>query len=139
MTLDNVPLSVWADVLHTFPPVMYRVDDNVVSRGGFVFPSEQAAFMTGRGGLHFWVCLEDAVEYAKSRGVERLYACPRLQTVAELTWEREWMLQQPQHTSPTLVLGVHGYSPPRAVRDELVVPGAERTVYRPHWLLCITL
>ena len=112
---------------------MYRVDkyDDVPTVGGFPFPASDTHYFTGLGGLHFWVELEDAVAYATENSMNHSFACERVQEEVVLLWSRELMAAQQVHVVPTLVQQVWGYSAPREMRDELVVPGVPPAVYRP--------
>ncbi len=137
--LIHVELSVWRDTLHMFPPVMYRVDDDADVNMGFRFPANDKPYFTGRGGLHFWVDLEDAVAFARGTSATRMYGCPRIQVLNVVPWQREWMssAHSPTHTVPTMVLGVDGYNAPRRVRNEIVVPGTHDSVLSLDWVVCI--
>ena len=90
---------------------MYRLDPGAEPAAGFTFPPNDKPYFTGRGGLHFWFNLDDAIAYVNHNSENRFYACPQVQVGVEVEWQREWMsaAYAPSHTVPTLVLGVQGY------------------------------
>ena len=118
---------------------MYRVDkyDHVRSHSGFPYPPLDTVYYTGSGGLHFWVELADAVAYTKENNLHHFFASPRVPEQAVIPWSRELMREQPVHLVPTLVLSVGGYSAPRRMRNELVLPGRPPLIYTPSLVMII--
>lgn len=137
--VDVACLDDWLAMQRRLPDMMFRVDSvsKVVSRGGFVVPHANAAYFTGRGGLHFWVTIEDAIEYAREHAEDYIFACPRVRVAKTVVWSRDVMMAQELALVHTLFRHVDGYAGVRKFRDELVYAGAPGSVFAPSVLIRI--